>query len=200
MLKQQHLKKIYIYSSISNMGLLFCIMLNHNFESITAVYLFILIYLITSFLLWFSLLLLNINIFKVLHYNYPVFITSFTNLKTQNQLFALAICFAFFSLAAVPPFCGFLSKTFIYVLILNDLKYEIATFLIYLGVFGVYYYIKFLKIVFFETTSLKINQMHSFFFISFFNIDSTFYAISLFLLLFISLKINIFTFVCSLFF
>ncbi len=200
MLKQQHLKKIYIYSSISNMGLLFCIMLNSNLESITVIYLFILIYLITSFLLWFSLLLLNINILKVLNSNYPIFITNFTNLKNQNQLFAFAICFTFFSLAAVPPFCGFLSKTFIYVLILNDIKYEIAILLIYLGVFGVYYYIKFLKIVFFETNSLKINQVHTVFFIPFFNIDSTLYAISLFLLLFISLKINIFTYICSLFF
>ncbi len=200
MVKQQHIKKLYIYSSISNMGLLFCIMINSNFESITAIYLFILIYLVTSFLLWFSLLLLNINIFKIVNYNYPLFITSFTNLKIQNQLFALAICFAFFSLAAVPPFCGFLSKTFIYILILNDLKYEVATFLIYLGVFGVYYYIKFLKIVFFETNTLKITSLHTFFPIPFLNIDSTFYTLSLFLLLFISLKINLFAYICALFF
>jgi NADH-quinone oxidoreductase subunit N len=200
MLKQQHIKKLYIYSSISNMGLIFCVLINNNLESIIIIYFFIFIYLITSFLLWFSLIIININLSKVLNYNYPLFITNFINLKKQNNLFAFAICFSFFSLAAIPPFCGFLSKTYIYILIFKNLKYEIAIFLIYLGVFGIYYYIKFLKIVFFETNSLKINSMHTFFNIYFFNLDSTLYSISLFSLVFISLKSNMFTYFCSLFF
>jgi NADH-quinone oxidoreductase subunit N len=200
MLKQLHLKKLYIYSSISNMGLLLCILVNSNIESTTVIYLFIFIYLITSFLLWFSLLIININNFKITNLNYPIFITNFTNLKHQNQLLAFGICFTFFSLAAIPPFCGFLSKTFIYVIILKDLKYEIATFLIYLGVFGVYYYIKFLKIVFFEVNSLKFIQIQTLFVMPYFNFDSTIYSINLFFLFFISIKINLFSYFCSLFF
>lgn len=190
MLKQKQLKKIYIYSSISNMGLLFCILINNTIESISSIYFFILIYLITSFLLWFSLLILNININKVVNYNYPIFITNFTNLKIQNKIFAYSICFIFFSLAAIPPLCGFLTKTYIYLIILKTFKYEISIFLIYLGVFGIYYYIKFLKIVFFESNSLKIKQIHSFFYIPYFNIDSTLYSLSLFMLFLFTLKFN----------
>ena len=200
MLKQQNVKKIYIYSSISNMGLIFCLIINNNLESVTVIYFFLLIYLITSFLLWFSLLIININISKIRIYNYPIFITNFINLKTQNKLFAFGICFSFFSLAAIPPFCGFLSKTYIYILILKTLKYEIAFFLIYLGTFGIYYYIKFLKIVFFETNSLKIKQAHTFFYISYFNLDSTLYSLSLFLLFFISIKTNLISFYTNIFF
>jgi NADH-quinone oxidoreductase subunit N len=200
MLKQYHLKKIYIYSSISNMGLLLCLLINFNFESTIVIYFFLFIYLITSFLLWFSLLIVNINTFKILNLNYPILITNFINLKTQHSLFAMTICFSFFSLAAIPPFCGFLSKTYIYLLILNNLHYEIAIFLIYLGTFGIYYYIKFLKIIFFETNSFKILQIHTFFFLPYFNLDSTFYSICLFLLFFISLKANFFSYFCSLFF
>jgi len=176
------------------MGLLLCILVNSNIESTTVIYLFIFIYLITSFLLWFSLLIININNFKITNLNYPIFITNFTNLKHQNQLLAFGICFTFFSLAAIPPFCGFLSKTFIYVIILKDLKYEIATFLIYLGVFGVYYYIKFLKIVFFEVNSLKFIQIQTLFVMPYFNFDSTIYSINLFFLFFISIKINLFSY------
>lgn len=197
MLKQQHLKKIYIYSSISNMGLLFCLLINTSLESIVAIYFFISIYLITSFLTWFSLLLLNINLSKILNYNYPIFITHFTNLKTQNQLFAITLCFSFFSLAAIPPFCGFLTKTYIYILILKNLKYEVAIFLIYLGVFGTYYYTKFLKIVFFEDNSLKINKSNSLFALRYFNIDSTLCAISLFMLLYITMKGTLLTYLCQ---
>lgn len=200
MLQQKNLKKIYIYSSISNMGLLFCILIDNNLESINSIYFFILIYLLTSFLLWFSLLILNINSYKLLNYNYPVFITNFTNLKIQNTLFAFSICFIFFSLAAIPPLCGFLSKTYIYVILLKKFKYEFAIFLIYIGVFGVYYYIKFLKIIFFETNNIKIKEIHTFFPLIYFNIDSTLYSLSLFLLFFIGFKVNIFIYICSLFF
>lgn len=200
MLKQKHLKKFYIYSSISNMGLLFCILINTNLESISSIYFFFFIYLITSFLLWFSLLILNINLNKLSNYNYPVLITQFTNLKIQNKLFAFSICFIFFSLAAIPPFCGFISKTYIYVLLIKTFKYEISIFLIYIGVFGIYYYIKFLKIIFFESQNLKITQAQTFFSLSFFNIDSTLYAFSLYCLFFISFKINLFIYFCSLFF
>lgn len=200
MLKQKQLKKIYIYSSISNMGLLFCILIDNTLESISSIYFFIFIYLITSFLLWFCLLILNINLNKILNYNYPIYITNFTNLKIQNKLFAYSICFIFFSLAAIPPLCGFLTKTYIYLLILKKFKYEIAIFLIYLGVFGLYYYIKFLKIVFFESNFLKITHINSFFFLPYFNIDSTLYTLSLFLLFFISFKANLFLYFCSLFF
>jgi NADH-quinone oxidoreductase subunit N len=197
MLKQQHLKKIYIYSSISNMGLLFCLLINTNLESIIAIYFFIGIYLITSFLTWFSLLILNVNLSKLLSYNYPIFITNFTNLKNQNQLFAITLCFSFFSLAAIPPFCGFLSKTYIYILLLKNLKYEIAIFLIYLGVFGAYYYIKILKIIFFEDNLLKFNKSNSFFPIIYFNIDSTLCAISLFMLLYLMIKSTMLTYLCQ---
>lgn len=200
MLKQKHLKKFYIYSSISNMGLLFCILINNTLESINSIYFFIFIYLITSFLLWFSLLILNINLNKLLNYNYPILITHFTNLKIQNKLFAFSICFIFFSLAAIPPFCGFLSKTYIYIIFIKSFKYEIAIFLIYIGVFGIYYYIKFLKIVFFEVNNLQIKQNQTFFALSYFNIDSTLYSLSLFLLFFISFKVNLFIYFCSLFF
>ena len=200
MLKQKHLKKLYIYSSISNMGLLLCLLVNNTLESITAIYFFIAIYLITSFLLWFSLVLVSYNKKNTISINYPIFITNFINIFKQHKLFAFAICFTFFSLAAIPPFCGFISKTYLYVLLVKSYKYEAAVFLIYLGVFGVYYYIKFLKIVFFETTSLKITQAQNFFYIPYFNIDSTLYSISLFCLFFISLKANLLSYYCSLFF
>ncbi len=191
MLKQRHFKKLYIYSSISNMGLLFCLIINTTLESISAIYFFIFIYLITSFLLWFSLLVLHINLVKILNYSYPIFITNFANLKKQNKLLALALCFSFFSLAAIPPFCGFLSKTYVYILLLKTLKYEIAIFLIYLGVFGVYYYIKFLKIVFFENNFLKINQIQTVFALNYFNVDATIYSLNIFILGFIAIKPNL---------
>jgi NADH-quinone oxidoreductase subunit N len=199
MLKQYNLKKIYIYSSISNMGLLLCLLINNSLESTTTIYFYLVIYLITSFLLWFSLLILKINLNKILNYNYPLFITNFTNMNKQNKLFAIGICFSFFSLASIPPFCGFLSKTYIYILLLKNFKYELSIFLIYLGTFGMYYYIKFIKIIFFEHNSLKITKIHTFFNINFFNLDSMLYSLSLYFLICLGVNPNFLMYLCFLF-
>ncbi len=188
MLKQKRLKKLYIYSSISNFGLLFCILIDNSFDSITVIYFFLLIYLITSILFWLIFIFIYSNEIKkynTTNINFPIFLNSFNSLFYQNKLLGISICFVFFSLAAIPPFVGFFSKLYIFVVLLKNHQYEIAIFLIYIGVFGSYYYIKFLKIMCFENISLKNQtQNKNFFPIKFFNIDATLYSCSLFFLIF----------------
>ena len=190
MLKQKRLKKLYIYSSISNFGLLLCILIDNSLDSIFSIYFFLIIYIITALLLWI--------IFTIVYYNqtlqlsntqplhYSIFLTSFNTLFIQNKLFAISICFIFFSLAAIPPFCGFLSKLYLFIILLKSHKYEFSIILIYLGIFGSYYYIKFLKIVCFENIILnKQIQIKNLYFIPFFNIESTLYSFYIFLLIYL---------------
>jgi len=190
MLKQKRLKKLYIYSSISNFGLLLCVLVDNSLDSLFSIYFFFLIYIITSFLLWIIFVILYYNqtlqLIKEPTVHYSLFLTSFNTLFIQNKLFAITICFIFFSLAAIPPFCGFLSKLYIFIILLKECKYEISIFLIYLGIFGSYYYIKFLKIVCFENILLKKqHQIKNFYFFSFFNVETTFYSFYLFLLIYL---------------
>lgn len=190
MLKQKTLKNIYIFSSISNMGLLLCLSINSSLESISVIYFYLFIYLFTAFLLWFSLILSVLNNKSIVFLNYPLFITKFSNILKEHYLFALATCFIFFSLAAIPPFCGFFSKTYLYLILLNSYQYEVSIFLIYLGVFGVYYYIKFLKILFSE----PFHNYNTFSFYSFIylNLDVTAYSYLLGSLIFLGFNPNIF--------
>jgi len=62
MLKQKKLKKLYIYSSISNMGLLLCILIDNTIESTVAIYFFLIIYILMSFLLWTTFVIINYNV------------------------------------------------------------------------------------------------------------------------------------------
>lgn len=190
MLKQKRLKKLYIYSSISNFGLLLCLLIDTNLDSIFFIYFFLIIYLITLFLLWFILIIFYSN--KILNNKYTnqktfsIFLINFNSIFIQNKLFAISICFIFFSLAALPPFCGFFSKFFIFFILLKNYKYEFSIFLIYLGIFGSYYYIKFLKIICFEPILLiKQQQIFNLFNIPFLNLDSFLYSLYLFFLIFL---------------
>ncbi len=198
MLKQKKLKKLYIYSSISNMGLLLCILIDNTIESIISVYFFLIIYIIMSFLLWAIFILVNYNQTKQSLGNSPLYLNFFSNLLKQNHIFAISICFVFFSLAAIPPFVGFLSKIYIYLILIKNYKYEVAVFLIYLGTFGVYYYIKFLKIILFENINSK--QVQNFYPMVYFNTESTLYSICLFSLLFFAVEPNFLFYFCYLLF
>lgn len=197
MLKQKKLKKLYIYSSISNMGLLLCILINNTVESAIAAYFFLIIYIIMSFVLWGSLVNVVANK-KSLPY-YSIFLNTFSNLIKNNLIFAISICFIFFSLAAIPPFVGFLSKIYIYLIFIKNCHYEVAVLLIYLGAFGVYYYIKFLKIILFENHE-KASFNHNFYYQIFFNLESTLYTVSLFLLIFLMFEPTLLFYFCFLLF
>ena len=196
MLKQKKLKKLYIYSSISNMGLLLCILIDNTIESTVAIYFFLIIYILMSFLLWATFVIINYNQITQTSIQSPIFLSYFSNILKQNHIFAISICFIFFSLAAIPPFVGFLSKIYLYFILIKAYKYEVSVFLIYLGTFGVYYYIKFLKIILFE--NIKNKQIQNFYPILYFNLDSSLYSISLFCLILFAIEPNFLFYFCYL--
>lgn len=165
--KQKRLKKLLIYSSISQMGLPLCA-LSINTEITHSLSLFfILIYLLTSIGLWGIYVFLCSNI--KLQYSYwlsqfdfyPIYITFFKSIKSQNYSISIIISMLFFSLAGLPPFIGFLSKIYIYISLLKHSNYEVAVFLIFLGVGGIFYYTRVIKSIFFEqisTINYKFNS------------------------------------------
>lgn len=180
MLKQKRLKKLYIFSSISNFGLLLCVLLENTIESTLSVFFFVIIYTITSILFWLIFLFIYNNqlLNKANNSQFAsLYITTFQNLYSQNKILAISICFIFFSLAAIPPFCGFFSKLYLFIVLLKNSKYELSLLLIYLGIFGSYYYIKFLKVICFENIKIKsLHQIKTFFPTIFLNLESTFFC------------------------
>jgi NADH-quinone oxidoreductase subunit N len=123
---------------------------------------------------------------------YSVFISILSDVKKFNFSYALLLIFIFFSLGAIPPFVGFLNKIYIYLAVIESSHYEVAIFLAYVGAFGVYYYIKVLKIAFFEQELLnKKNKQQTFFDLKFLNIDMVLFSVLMFFLLFLCFYPNI---------
>ena len=199
LLKQKRLKKLYIYSSISQMGLPLCALADNTLYGFSTVYFFLLSYLITSILMWGILVLINQNQYKSLKNKTinPLFTSTFNKILNQNSIIALCFLFIFFSLAAIPPFSGFIGKVYIYLVLIQSYKYEMATLIIYISVMGVYYYIKFLKIIFFENLTItKHIKAQSFFNSEFITSDYNVFSICLFLLIFICFYPNLFFLNC----
>ena len=189
LIKQERVKKFYIYSSISQMGLLICAVVNSTVDSHTAIYFLLIAYLISSIILWGVLVLINYNQNRTNELNKnnikPLFLSLLSNFFKQNSILSILYLFVFFSLAAIPPFIGFLSKVSIFLTLISKLKYEISAIIIYLSVFGIYYYIKFLKIIFFENLKKSTDKVeHSFFSVSYLSIDCFILSLALFFLIF----------------
>ena len=197
-LKQKRLKKLYIYSSISQMGLPLCALVDNSLESFTIVYFFLFIYLLTSVLMWGTFVLINANQNKVYLDSknkintYPIFISSLKHLIKNNPALALSFLFLFFSLAGIPPFAGFLSKIYVYFALIQGNKYEIASIIFYVSAFGVYYYIKILKVIFYENVNLTYHvKTQTSFNSAYLDLDYVLCALVMFLLLFLCFFPNI---------
>jgi NADH-quinone oxidoreductase subunit N len=172
--QQNHLKRLMIYSSISQLGFLIAALANINANTLVMIYFFLIIYIISSLLIW-----LFISSFyfcqNIIRYFYKelistLFLTSLTNLVNINPVWSYSLLVIFFSIAGLPPFCGFLAKIFIIFNIIESKNLVLALILIIISLISAFYYLRFLKVVFFEPTSYNLkNSTAQIVFINFFS-------------------------------
>jgi NADH:ubiquinone oxidoreductase subunit 2 (subunit N) len=118
--------------------------------------------------------------------NNPLFLSDVASYFKLNYAWSISFLILFFSFSGIPPLTGFLSKVFVlHSLILNN-DIITATVLIIVSVVSTFYYLRFIKIVFFDkklnsSVNCKMITKDSFFF----QIESTLSAALLFLLLYL---------------
>lgn len=159
-LTQNRLKRFLIYSSISQIGFPLIILSSVNLEAFFSIYFFIIIYIINSILMWtFYVFLIGTSIrknsFAVHAHKNPVHLSDFNNLFEIDKRWALLFVFTLFSSAGLPPFAGFLSKFFVILqLVINDNNLS-ALLLLFIASISTFYYVKIIKIIFFEKMNVK---------------------------------------------
>ena len=189
-ISQKRLKRFVIYSSISQLGFLVVALSICTREGFLSVYFFLIIYTISSIILWGGIVGLtffnNIDKKTSLVGNQPLFLSDVASYFKLNYAWAVSYLILFFSFSGIPPLTGFLSKVFIIQsLILNE-DILVATIMIIVSVVSTFYYLRFIKIVFFDK---KLNSVVNYKMITkdspFFQVESTLYALLLFLLLYL---------------
>ena len=163
-LKQKRVKKLFIYSSIAQLGFVLLALTTFSKDSIMSVFFFLIIYNLTAVLGWGFLTSTygfqkQISFFKK-NKNFPVFLSTYVNLFKTNKAWALVFLFFFFSLSGMPPFLGFLGKFYLFLSILKSQNFALIIFLMLAASFSAFYYLRILKLVFFEIQiKKKINKI-----------------------------------------
>lgn len=158
-IRQKRVKRFLIYSSIAQVGFLLAPFFTSSIEGFSYLIFFLNIYLITSILAWGNLVFFY-NSFKFfkdykLKYSQTFFISNLSGLSKVNKLTAFSFIIIFFSISGIPPLSGFLAKIFIFLNLLDFKNFLGAFFLIMINMISVYYYIRIIKIIFFEEKDIN---------------------------------------------
>ena len=189
-IRQKRLKRLVIYSSIAQVGFLIAALSVNSVNSLVGVYFFLIIYIITSVLVWthFS----NFYSFQEKSLTFfgqspaPLFLSSLSNFFKINKLWSVSFVIIFFSIAGIPPLSGFLSKIFILFGLIESDQIVGSLLLILISAMSVFYYLRIIKVMFFESKnySFKHESVQIIFNSPYFSLDCLLIATFLFLLLF----------------
>lgn len=164
-LKQKRIKKLFIYSSIAQLGFVIMALTSFSKDSIMSIFFFLIIYNITASLGWGSLTAVygfkkQISFFKKKKFVLPTYLLNFINLFKTNPTWAIIFLFFFFSISGMPPFLGFLGKFYLFLSIIKSQNFALIVFLMLIVSISAFYYIRVLKLIFFEIKpNVKFNQL-----------------------------------------
>lgn len=154
-LQQKKIKRLLAYSSISHIGFILIGFTSNIFDSIPYILLYIIIYIVMSINLWTSYLSLNVN-------HKPIkYLTDLSNIFSFNKLYAFIIIINIFSMSGIPPLAGFFSKLFLFISAIKAKYFGLVFFSVLISILSSFYYLRIIKIIFFEKISKKlfINQI-----------------------------------------
>lgn len=154
-LQQKKIKRLLAYSSISHVGFILIGFTANLLDAIPYILLYIIIYIIMSINFWTFYLSLNIN-------KKPVkYLTDLSNLFTYNKILSFILILNVFSMSGIPPLAGFFSKLFLFIIAIKANYFGLIFFSILISILSSFYYLRMIKIVFFEKISKKliINQI-----------------------------------------
>jgi len=148
-LEQRKLKSLFAYSSISHTGYLLLSFSTATSEGVHMLLYYLVVYMIAGLCFWSVYLFLNQK--KHFYFNKQnKELGDFILLRDSNPMLAIILSLTLFSMAGIPPIVGFLAKLGIFLTVLKSSFYLVALISILLSVISTFYYIRLIKILYFE--------------------------------------------------
>jgi len=195
-LQQKRIKRFIIYSSIAQVGFLIVALAGNTLDGYSSIIFFLLIYILTAILVWghFGMLYFFEGIKNKFYLkpSVPLFLSNLSNLFSANKVWSLSFVIIFFSIAGIPPLSGFLSKVMILIGLLEKDQIIIVTIIAILSTISVFYYIRVIKIIFFEISKKKSHSLSTLKTDFLFRSESFLFTILIFLLVYIFFYPDIF--------
>jgi NADH-quinone oxidoreductase subunit N len=148
-LKQRKLKRLFAFSSISHLGYIFLAISSLSNEGVQAAFFYIIVYMFMSSGIWSFICCFD---FYLISINQPRTISDLLHTKL-NKILAFSGAIGFFSMAGIPPFVGFFAKYFIFISTIHLSLYVTSVCVVLISVVSTYYYIRLVKVLFFEKAS-----------------------------------------------
>ncbi len=142
---QENLKRLLAYSSINNIGFILLGLAVANADGASAMLVYLFIYVVMSLGSFVALLMLRSEDGHL----YETF-GDIRGLATTRPVIAWSLLVLMFSLAGIPPLLGFFSKFVIFKATVEAGLVAFAAIAIAASVIGAFYYIKFVKVMFFD--------------------------------------------------
>jgi NADH-quinone oxidoreductase subunit N len=150
-LEQRKLKTLLAYSSIGHTGYLLLSFSTGNAEGMQMMFYDLAIYLISGLCFWSVYLFLKQK--RNFYFNKSnKELGDLVLLKESNPMLALILAITLFSIAGIPPIVGFLAKIGIFLPVIKSSAYLIALLSILFSVISTFYYIRLIKVLYFENT------------------------------------------------
>jgi len=147
-LEQKKLKSLLAYSSVSHMGYTLIAFSTGTFEGMQILFCYLFLYMIVGLCVWSIFLVLQLKYSYIKKQNKDL--TDLNSLSKSNNILALFFSTALLSIAGLPPMIGFLVKIGIFLVAIEASMYLVAVISILCSVISTFYYIRIIKIMYFE--------------------------------------------------
>ncbi|MEL7429779.1 MAG: NADH-quinone oxidoreductase subunit NuoN [Pseudomonadota bacterium] len=141
---QTNIKRLMAYSSIGHMGFALVGLSAGTKAGVSGVILYMLIYMVMTIGTFACIIAMRRKDGVVEN------IDDLAGLSQRNPLMALALTVLMFSLAGIPPLAGFFAKYFVFVAAIEAGLYVLAVIGVLASVVGAYYYLRIIKIMWFD--------------------------------------------------
>ena len=152
---QENLKRLMAYSSISHMGFALAGLSVGTNEGIQSSLVYISIYLVMNLAFFSCLFMLKRN------NSYFENIDDLSGLSKNHPLLSLSMMITLFSLAGIPPLAGFFAKFYIFLAVVKEEMYFLAIIGLLSTVIAAFYYLRIIKIIYFDPEKEKYDSGHS---------------------------------------
>jgi proton-translocating NADH-quinone oxidoreductase chain N len=153
---QTKIKRLLAYSGIGHIGYMLIGISTGSIEGIYSTFFYVIIYIIMT-VATFSILL---SIRKQGNLSKIKYINDLSGLFISNPQLALSFSLIMFSMCGIPPLAGFFSKMFIFISAINMEMYFLAIIGVMTSVVASFYYIRIIKLMFFDSVT-RINNLNT---------------------------------------
>jgi len=148
-LKQRRLKSLLTYSSINNMGFVLLAFSIGGFEGVQIKFFYLIVYILSGLCTW--SIVLHLKQRKKMYFEKQnLDLGDLALLQESNNVVAQNLAIILFTLAGIPPMVGFLAKMGVFKALSGVSIYFFSFTNILFSVIATFYYIRIVKIIFFE--------------------------------------------------